>query len=439
MAKRLRFKMSKASSLRSALLSSIFFVSCWLVGATSNANGQWMLRAPGNSDPLTLTGGFAKRSFVVLAKPITVPRTPDGKVTIEFEIVRVLKGDQQLKSGIRFHTDVARHLLDNPLMLITGGEKTVDDKPAIVWDLPMGVGAQDANELALLVDFKPSGTARLKHFQTLLEHPTELIARNAHLEFAVASDADLIGLKDQMRHDQLVAWVKDLEVVDARKHLYLSMLAVCNEAADAVWIEEMLKNKNLREGSILPSLIWTYLSIQGPEGLPLINDLFLRKDSVTYLEVMHAATALRHMSRLESTKISKKQFIASFRLVLDRPRMADMVVRDLVDLEDWESLEKLSRLYKDAPIDEAWVRVPAIMFAKKCPRPESKEVLEMFEKIDPDAFERANFFDSDLPDEQVAESKTEDDAPATETTGETLPLFLRPTKRSFVRGFGFGC
>jgi hypothetical protein len=72
--------------------------------------------------------------------------------------------------------------------------------------------------------------------------------------------------------------------------------------------------------------------------------------------------------------------------------LSDLVIPDLARWEDWESMDKLVRLFKDADEESSWVRVPVINFLRACPRPEAKAHLEELAKLDPESMQRANSF-----------------------------------------------
>ncbi len=43
---------------------------------------------------------------------------------------------------------------------------------------------------------------------------------------------EVLALKPQMNHDQLVAWIKNEDIPASRRRLYLTMLGVCGSEKD---------------------------------------------------------------------------------------------------------------------------------------------------------------------------------------------------------------
>jgi hypothetical protein len=88
------------------------------------------------------------------------------------------------------------------------------------------------------------------------------------------------------------------------------------------------------------------------------------------------------------------------------------VIPDLARWEDWESLDKLVELYRNADEKSIFVRPPVVMFVRACPLPEAKEKLKELEKIDPGAVKRANTFFPFGPPKPPADAKTSSAVPA---------------------------
>ena len=136
--------------------------------------------------------------------------------------------------------------------------------------------------------------------------------------------------------------------------------------------------------------IGCFLALKGQAGLPLIQNRYLTNPQATFAEFYSAILALRFVSDLPNSPLSKESIIASFRLVLRNARMADLVVSDLIRLEDWESLDRLVELYKEP--DVKWVRVSIVRFVRECPTEMAKQRLQELTEFDAAAVRRANRF-----------------------------------------------
>src|SRR5262245_21640588 len=78
--------------------------------------------------------------------------------------------------------------------------------------------------------------------------------------------------------------------------------------------------------------------------------------------------------------------------MLDRPKMADLVIPDLARWQDWTVADRLVNLFVTADADSAWVRVPVLRYLQVCPTPEAKKELARLEVMDPTAAKSAQSF-----------------------------------------------
>ena len=235
------------------------------------------------------------------------------------------------------------------------------------------------------------GHPRLAFFEEYLEDPEEVLARDAYEEFARASYDVVKSIKDQMDHPQLVGWIQDNNVPVSRRRLYLTMLGVCGTKADLPWLEKLLRSEDRSVRSGLDALIACYLTLAGPEGMPLVEELFLKDTDAEYADTYAAIMALRFHGS-EGERVPRERLVAALRIVLERPQLADLVIPDLARWEDWSVMPRLVQLFKDADESTSWVRVPVVNYLRACPQPEAKQYLVELEKIDPEAVKRATSF-----------------------------------------------
>jgi FAD/FMN-containing dehydrogenase len=98
--------------------------------------------------------------------------------------------------------------------------------------------------------------------------------------------------------------------------------------------------------------------------------------------------ALRFLGE-ESDLVPRERVLASLRLLLDEPKLADLVIADLARWEDWSAVDRLVAIFKDAKADNIFVREPIVNYLRACPLPEAAEAVAELEKIDPEAVRRA--------------------------------------------------
>lgn len=326
----------------------------------------------------------------VIAKLVKLPPKSDAKSDElpkgRFEIIDVLRGSQHVKLGDEFEALYFGNGEVGKTFLVWGVEP-----PAVNWATPLPVSDRGQEYLKSSLKLPKDGSERLVFFQNYLEDKDEMLARDAYDEFARAPYTALQGMKKDMNHDQLIAWIKDKDIPASRRRLYLCMMSVCGSKDDIPFLEEMVKSTDPHARGALDALIASYLSMKGAEGLPLIEELFLTNKEAAYSDIYSAIMSLRFHGT-EGGVIDKKRIVESMRHLLKNPKLADLIIPDLARWEDWDSLETMVVLFKEADDKSSWVRVPVVNYLRSCPLPRAKEALAELEKIDPAAVERAKSF-----------------------------------------------
>ena len=335
----------------------------------------------------------------------------DGRIDIDgnatFLVERVLRGESLLEKGQKVEANYFGPGKTEKKFLLLG----VDPRN-LVWSSPLPLSADAEKYIEALQKLPEDPVARLEFFQKHFEHPDSLLARDSYDEFALAPYEDVKKLKSKMDHDQLMEWIRDPAISPDRKRLYYTMLGICGTKADAVEFESMIRSSDPDKRAGLDALIASYLMLQGPEGLELINQQFLANRKATYPDVYASVMALRFHGT-EADAIPKESILVSMRHLLSAPDLADLVIPDLAR---WG----LCELFKTANDDNSWVRVPVVNYLRACPLPEAKERLVELEKIDPKAVKRAaTFFPIPTPGGPKKESE-KDPNPAAKP-GQPVP------------------
>ena len=269
------------------------------------------------------------------------------------------------------------------------------EPPKLVWASPIPVSERAVQYLRKLSTLPEKGPDRLAFFQQHLEDSDETLARDAYDEFAVAPYADVRGLADRMDPTQLLGWIENPKVQANRRRLYATMLGACGTKADAERIGAILASKDLgpekaevRSG--LDALIACYVTLRGPEGLDLIDELFLnrRGREIPFTETYAAVMALRFLGE-ESQSVPRDRVLASLRLLLAEPKLADLVIADLARWQDWSVIDRLVELFEKAEADNIFVREPIVNYLRACPLPQAAAAITRLERIDPEAVRRA--------------------------------------------------
>jgi hypothetical protein len=354
---------------------------------------------------LTFAQEIAQSQAAVLAELVEPPPAaslgpraegplPKGR----FRVVDVLKGGDLVAAagltGAGAGTVETIMLEQKPVgatFLLMGVEP-----PDLVWSSPVEVSPRAVAYVKQLGGLPEKGPDRLAFFQDYLEDEDDSLARDAYDEFAVAPYADVRGLRDRMSPDRLLGWIENPQVQANRRRLYATMLGVCGRPADAERIAAILEGTDLppekaeiRNG--LDALIACYVTLRGPEGLDLVDRLFLQRQAgreVPFSETYGAVMALRFLGE-ESDVVPRDRVLRSLRILLDEPKLADLVIADLARWQDWSAIDKLVSLFKNATADNVFVREPVVNYLKACPLPAAAAAVAELETIDPEAVRRA--------------------------------------------------
>ena len=354
---------------------------------------------------LTFAQEIAQSDAAVIARLVEPPAPgslsprADGPLPKgRFAIVETLKGGDLL-AGEGLGPDVGEIetilLEEKPagtLYLLMGVEPQ-----RLVWSSPIRVSDRAVDYLRKLGDLPEKGPDRLAFFMRHLEDEDDSLARDAYDEFAISPYADVRGLRDRMDSAQLVAWIENPKVQANRRRLYATMLGVCGDRTDAARIARLLAEEDLTPDeaearSGLDALIACYVTLEGPAGLDLVDRLFLRRrdrdKDIPFAETYAAVMALRFLGE-ESDTVPRPRVLASLRLLLDEPKLADLVIADLARWEDWSVIDRLVTLFEQAESDNIFVREPVVNYLRSCPLPEAAAAITKLEAIDPDAVRRA--------------------------------------------------
>ena len=389
---------------------------------------------------LTFAQEIAQSQAAVIAKLVEPPAAgslspraegplPKGK----FQVVEVLKGAPLVEEAGLMGAD------SKPIETILLEEKPVGslfllmgvEPPNLVWSSPIQLSDKAVAYIKKLGDLPEKGADRLAFFMKHLEDPDETLARDAYDEFAVAPYEDVRALESRMDPTQLLAWIENPKVQANRRRLYATMLGVCGTKADAERIAAILKGDGLGEDkaevrSGLDALIACYVTLTGEEGLDLVDKLFLDRKArdVPFTETYAAVMALRFLGE-ESHIVPRPRVLQSLRLLLDEPKLADLVIADLARWEDWSVVDRLTELFEKATADNIFVREPVVNYLKACPLPEAAAAVTKLEKIDPEAVRRAatlaGFAGALAAKPGDAAAKPDDEAEAGDPSNAGLP------------------
>jgi hypothetical protein len=314
-----------------------------------------------------------------------LPAPPEASQAV-FEVVEVLKGSDVLGDRREIRVLYFGQAAAETVFLVFG-----TDPRDLAFSSPAPLSERSVAYVRKLTELPDEGPDRLAFFQDYFEDADPLLAGDAYDEFAKTPYPVVQALKERMHRDRLLGWIKDPNVSTNRRRLYLTMLGVCGQPDDVATLEELIRSDARESRTALDALAACYLNLKGPEGMPLLEDLFLKNPAAEYTDTYAVIMALRFHGQ-ETTVIPRPRLQEGLRHILDRPQLADLVIPDLARWEDWSVMDRLVELFKSSNEETSWVRVPVFNYLKACPEPKAKEYLDELAKLDPESFKRASHF-----------------------------------------------
>jgi hypothetical protein len=310
--------------------------------------------------------------------------------TCTFEVVEILKGAETLAAQ-------PGAAMPQRVEIIFFGDQPIGTKflafavtpPNLSWNTPTEVKDREIEYLRKLLACPAKGPERLTMFFDYLEAPERILAEDAYEEFARAPYADLQAAKPHIPRERLLRWIADVNVLTAHRRQYVSMLSCCALKEDLPTIEALLRSEARTSRVLLDALVGCHLVLRGADGVPLIEDLFLRNKDAELVDSNAAIVALRFVAA-ETNAVPQARINQAYHVVLDRPQLADLVIPDLSRAQDWSAVPKLTALFKSAADDGTlWNRVAIASYLRVCPTPAAAAASQELELLDPEAFRRA--------------------------------------------------
>jgi hypothetical protein len=233
-----------------------------------------------------------------------------------------------------------------------------------------------------------SATERFKFFWTHLENENEKIADDSSKEIAFAlhehwnADFRSFDFKPVVDLKQLRLWHKDAHVPEYRRRVYIRLLGVCGNDEDIEVLKRTIGN-GVRENPNpnLEAQIVAYAFLGGPAAWDFVEHKYLQDDvSIPDTSFYSMIRAVRFLDT-HSNVIARDRLLQSLHLMLDRPALADIVVKELIRMEDWSQVRRLVDLLKSADEDSKWVRLPIVQYLQACPLPEAANELKKLREI----------------------------------------------------------
>lgn len=345
--------MSKTMA-RTVLLAIVAGSPAWV--PTANSADDLGFRAK-----LTFAEKAAQADAIAIAEKIGVDEQTQHTVCL----IRHLRlfGNDQLKVGDKisvrwFRKDVGPGLQ----LLFAFREKHLQlewshDSPATDDTLKYIRGAPAS-------DMVPA--QRLPYFLQFLESSDPVIAEDAIFEMDLAHTNDFLACASKFPRDKLREWLKSPKTPVARRSLYVLMLGFCGEASDAEFMLDHIRQRTEDFRPEIEGYNIAYLWLAGEQGLDVLDKLTIQPRDVPFSELYGAMIALRFMGAYGTERIGKERLLQSYRPLLDRPEITDLVIGDLIRWQDWSMLDRVVGLYGQGEYNIPSVKRAIARFCLAC-------------------------------------------------------------------------
>lgn len=273
---------------------------------------------------------------------------PGSSTYVVLEVLKTVK--DAVRKGDRIKRPSARPAKAGDFFLVLGPKAASENK--IEWGTPTEISEAGFAYVAQAPPPDVARTKRLRYFIRFLECPDLLVSNDAYFEFSNAPYQDICAVAPFLPKEKLRTWLSQPQTPQTRVGLYGLLLGLCGDKADANLLADKIAPSTGEFRLGLDGMISGYLLLAGSSGLDKVDDWKFKAHNgkqAAYSDTYAALAALRFMQDYAGSKISSERLMQSVRLLLDRPELSDMAIRDLARWKDWSIQDRLMSLYgKDA-------------------------------------------------------------------------------------------
>jgi hypothetical protein len=227
----------------------------------------------------------------------------------------------------------------------------------------------------------------LEFFFRYLDDPDPEVSRDAFLEFAKASDADIAAVAPKLSADKLRAWMTDAKTPPERLGVFALLLGATGKPADADYLRKLLDSKEERYRSALAGMLAGYIQARPKEGWSLTQDILA--DGRKPLMLRLAAVQSMRFYQGAQPKESKPHILKSMKLVLAQGDLADLAVEDLRRWQLWDLTADVLKLYGQRGYDAPLMKMAILRYALCCKsRKDAGEFVKARRAAEPDVVQQ---------------------------------------------------
>jgi len=234
---------------------------------------------------------------------------------------------------------------------------------------------------AALDDTDPS--KKLGFFFKHLDSADAAVSADAFLEFARATDVEILKAAGQFDAAKVRKLIADPETPVERLGVYAFLLGVCGKTEDAAFLAALLKQNPLpeRTTAAFGGLLAGYILLAPKDGWPLAAGI-LADEKRGYAERLSALGTVRFF---QATRVAecKVEVLKCCAALLPHGDLADQAVEDLRRWGYWDLtkdvLAQFGKVTHAAPI----VKRSVVRYALTCPNDEAKGFIAALRQTEP--------------------------------------------------------
>ncbi len=224
---------------------------------------------------------------------------------------------------------------------------------------------------------------KLAFFFGHLDSADASVAADAFLEFARASDTEILKASARFQPAAVRKLIADPKTPLERLGVYAFLLGSCGKQEDAEFLAAMLKQNPLPERTVsaFGGLLAGYVMLAPKEGWPLTATT-LADEKRDFSERLSALSTVRFF-QVTRTAESKPEVLKCCAALLPHGDLADQAIEDLRRWGYWDLTKSVLAQF-DKPTHKApIVRRSIVRYALSCPDAESKAFIAHLRQVEP--------------------------------------------------------
>ncbi len=208
----------------------------------------------------------------------------------------------------------------------------------------------------------PSGN--LDFYFRYLEHPDKEISFDAFLEFARANDQQTGQASGKLSAEKLRHWITDPQSPAERLSLYAFLLGGCGGVADAVFLENKLKDDDERTMNAYDGYLGGYIHLQPRDGWEKVVSVLA--DGRKPLPLRLAVVRTVRMYHGWKPKETREDVLKSLAAMIAQGELADVAIEDLRRWKMWDLTPDVLALYGKKGFDAPIMQRAVIRYGLSC-------------------------------------------------------------------------